>query len=200
VQEHPREIDAQKTLGKKVADDDDKSDPDDEDAQQDLMFRVIIEKAEPAHVKLSRKNVAFITIEQSKEGASESEEHAKLLEFFMAKQKPSWGSQFKNAIILGPQISEENMIIDPVTCCEAFQHFLTIFWKLFFAMVPPVHWGQGYISFCVALGFIGGITAIVAEVASAMGCVMGLKDPVTAITFVALGTSLPDTFASINAC
>lgn len=67
-------------------------------------------------------------------------------------------------------------------------------------MVPPVHWGQGYISFTVALCFIGGITAIVAEVASAMGCVMGLKDPVTAITFVALGTSLPDTFASVNAC
>lgn len=84
------------------------------------MFRVIIEKTEPAHVKLSRKNVAFIRIEQSVEGANESEEHAKLLEFFMAKQKPSWGSQFKNAIILGPQISEENMIIDPVTCCEAF--------------------------------------------------------------------------------
>jgi len=47
------------------------------------MFRVIIEKTEPSHVKLSRKNVAFITIEQSKEGANEEQEHAKLLEFFM---------------------------------------------------------------------------------------------------------------------
>ena len=29
-----------------------------------------------------------------------------------------------------------------------------------------------------------------------MGCCLGLKDVVTAITFVALGTSLPDAFAS----
>lgn len=32
-----------------------------------------------------------------------------------------------------------------------------------------------------------------------MGCVMGLKPGVTAITFVAIGTSLPDTFASMTA-
>ena len=31
------------------------------------------------------------------------------------------------------------------------------------------------------------------------GCVCGIKDSVTAITFVALGTSLPDTFASMTA-
>lgn len=29
-----------------------------------------------------------------------------------------------------------------------------------------------------------------------MGCVMGMKPGVTAITFVAIGTSVPDTFAS----
>lgn len=32
--------------------------------------------------------------------------------------------------------------------------------------------------------------------ATIFGCLVGLKDEVTAITFVALGTSLPDTFAS----
>jgi len=32
-----------------------------------------------------------------------------------------------------------------------------------------------------------------------MGCVIGLKPGVTAITFVAIGTSLPDTFASKTA-
>jgi solute carrier family 8 (sodium/calcium exchanger) len=31
------------------------------------------------------------------------------------------------------------------------------------------------------------------------GCFYGLNDAVTAITFVALGTSLPDTFASSHA-
>lgn len=32
-----------------------------------------------------------------------------------------------------------------------------------------------------------------------MGCVVGLRDAVTGITLVALGTSLPDTFASMAA-
>lgn len=40
---------------------------------------------------------------------------------------------------------------------------------------------------------------MVGEVAGVMGCVMGLKPGVTAITFVAIGTSLPDTFASMTA-
>jgi solute carrier family 8 (sodium/calcium exchanger) len=39
----------------------------------------------------------------------------------------------------------------------------------------------------------------VGEVATIFGCVVGLKPSVTAITFVALGTSLPDTFASKTA-
>ena len=43
---------------------------------------------------------------------------------------------------------------------------------------------------------IGLLTAIVGDLAGIFGCLVGLKDSVTAITFVALGTSLPDTFAS----
>ena len=46
---------------------------------------------------------------------------------------------------------------------------------------------------------IGVVTAVVAEVANVMGCLLGLKPGVTAITFVAIGTSLPDTFASKHA-
>lgn len=59
--------------------------------------------------------------------------------------------------------------------------------------------GGGYPAICVALLFIGLITAIVAEVAKALGCVIGMKESVTAITLVAIGTSLPDTFASMSA-
>jgi solute carrier family 8 (sodium/calcium exchanger) len=46
---------------------------------------------------------------------------------------------------------------------------------------------------------IGAVTAIVGEYANLFGCVMGVKPSITAITFVALGTSLPDTFASMAA-
>merc|ERR1719238_1665721 len=43
---------------------------------------------------------------------------------------------------------------------------------------------------------IGVVTSIVGDMASLLGCCMGIPDDITAITLVALGTSLPDTFAS----
>merc|ERR1712224_712918 len=46
---------------------------------------------------------------------------------------------------------------------------------------------------------IGGVTAIVGDLAGMLGCSVGLNDDITAITLVALGTSLPDTFASMTA-
>lgn len=58
---------------------------------------------------------------------------------------------------------------------------------------------SGWATFGVALAFIGIVTAVVGEIASSFGCMVNLKDSVTAITFVALGTSLPDTFASKSA-
>ena len=46
---------------------------------------------------------------------------------------------------------------------------------------------------------IGLVTFVVAEYANLFGCILNVKPAVTAITFVALGTSLPDTFASMAA-
>lgn len=46
---------------------------------------------------------------------------------------------------------------------------------------------------------IGLLTAVIGDMASIFGCLVGLDDTVTAITFVALGTSLPDLFASRTA-
>merc|ERR1712031_78386 len=82
---------------------------------------------------------------------------------------------------------------------EALTHFACIGWKILFACIPPCEWGGGTPAFLVALLFIGIITAIVAEVATVLGCVIGMEDSVTAITLVAMGTSLPDTFASMTA-
>jgi Ca2+/Na+ antiporter len=72
-------------------------------------------------------------------------------------------------------------------------------WKVAFACCPPPHYCGGWACFLVALCFIGLITAVVAEVATLFGCVFGLRAGLTAITFVAIGTSLPDTFASMHA-
>lgn len=72
-------------------------------------------------------------------------------------------------------------------------------WKILFSVIPPVKWGGGAPAFGVALTLIGLITAIVGTIAGLLGCVIGLDPSITAITLVAVGTSLPDTFASITA-
>jgi len=46
---------------------------------------------------------------------------------------------------------------------------------------------------------IGVVTAFIGDIATLLGCCLDIKDSITAITFVALGTSLPDTFASKTA-
>lgn len=101
--------------------------------------------------------------------------------------------------MLGPQIDEDNLILEEVSFYEAICHFTTIFWKVLFATVPPIGMLEGKGAFVVSLMYIGLVTAIVGEIAAVLGCVLGIDQSVTAITLVALGTSLPDTFASMTA-
>lgn len=49
----------------------------------------------------------------------------------------------------------------------------------------------GYLCFVISILCIGVVTAIIGDVASHFGCTLGIKDSVTAIVFVALGTSIP---------
>ncbi|KAI3422065.1 Sodium/calcium exchanger 1 [Globodera pallida] len=76
---------------------------------------------------------------------------------------------------------------------EYLMHFLSVPWKLLFATIPPTDYWGGWACFTVSILMIGLLTAIIGDVASQFGCWVGLKD---AVTFVALGTSVPDTFAS----
>jgi solute carrier family 8 (sodium/calcium exchanger) len=101
--------------------------------------------------------------------------------------------------MLQPQIDEDDLVVSEVSLSDALWHFATIGWKILFAIIPPKQWGGGWPAFIVALAMIGTITAVVAEVATVLGCTVGLKPAVTAITLVAIGTSLPDTFASMTA-
>jgi solute carrier family 8 (sodium/calcium exchanger) len=100
--------------------------------------------------------------------------------------------------MLGPTIDDDNLM-DDVTCGEAIMHLLTINWKVVFSIIPPKEMLGGWAAFLVALAIIGVITVIVGEVATILGCAVGLKPALTGITLVAMGTSLPDTFASKTA-
>ena len=53
--------------------------------------------------------------------------------------------------------------------------------------------------FAGSLVIIACQTALIGDCANLLGCALGLKSSVVAITLVALGTSLPDTFASQTA-
>ena len=121
-----------------------------------------------------------------------------LMERIEREEKITWSQQFVQATYLHPQKNEDGEIED-ITGTEALLHFFSIGWKVCFALCPPPQKGGGIPCFLASLFFIGALTAIVGEVAGAMGCVMGLKPGITAITFVAIGTSLPDTFASMTA-
>ena len=70
-------------------------------------------------------------------------------------------------------------------------HFLTVFWKVLFACVPPTDYLNGWACFIVSIVIIGLLTAVIGDLASHFGCTIGLKDSVTAVVFVALGTSVP---------
>ena len=100
--------------------------------------------------------------------------------------------------MLHPTKNEEGDIVD-IDTVDGFIHLILIGWKLIFAICPPAHKGGGVYCFFVALAMIGAVTFIVGEYATLFGCTLQIPDSITAITFVALGTSLPDTFASMAA-
>merc|ERR1719245_1049316 len=82
------------------------------------------------------------------------------------------------------------------SCGDYIMHFLTLPWKLIFALIPPTAILQGFPTFVISIAFVGLCTAVIGDVAGHLGCFINLKDCVNAIAFVALGTSVPDTFAS----
>ena len=50
---------------------------------------------------------------------------------------------------------------------------------------------SGYPCFVVSISLIGALTAVIGDLASHFGCTIQLRDSVTAISIVALGTSVP---------
>mmetsp|Transcript_16001 Transcript_16001/g.35810 ORF Transcript_16001/g.35810 Transcript_16001/m.35810 type:complete len:776 (-) Transcript_16001:78-2405(-) len=111
----------------------------------------------------------------------------------------NWRNQFHDALFVLGGEDEEDEVIDKPTLADYLMHFISMPWKLLFACVPPVDYCGGWATFVASLLMIAGITALVSDLASLVGCTVGMPDEVTAITLVALGTSLPDTFASMTA-
>lgn len=166
--------------------------------ERDETFGVELVRIEPAGAKLSKKNLMRITIVTDEEKKKKEEALEKLISKILNDDEKDWLDQFIEACKLQPQRDEDGELQE-VEGYDAWVHFSTIGWKVFYAIIPPAYICGGWPCFILSLVFIGITTAIVENFATLFGCVLGIKPSVTAITFVALGTSLPDTFASMTA-
>ncbi|RDD46349.1 Sodium/calcium exchanger 3 [Trichoplax sp. H2] len=110
----------------------------------------------------------------------------------------SWAEQFTNALTVGSDIDEFGEE-SPPSNLDYILHFIAFLWKIIAATIPPRTMLGGWPAFVLSLVYIGFLTAIIEQFGNLLGCVILLKPSVTGITIVALGTSLPDTFASRNA-
>ncbi|XP_034007887.1 sodium/calcium exchanger 1b isoform X1 [Trematomus bernacchii] len=145
------------------------------------------------HVKLE------VIIEESYEFKNTVDKLIKKTNLALLVGTNSWRDQFIEAITVSAgedddddECGEEKL----PSCFDYVMHFLTVFWKVLFAFVPPTDYWNGWACFVVSICMIGLLTAVIGDLASHFGCTVGLKDSVTAVVFVALGTSVPDTFAS----
>jgi len=102
-----------------------------------------------------------------------------------------WAHQFTEAVTVRGEGDA------PPTASDWILHIVALPWKVLFALCPPTFVADGLACFAVALVLIGVVTAVIGDLAGLLGCTLGIPDEITAITFVALGTSLPDTFASM---
>ncbi|CAL8099908.1 unnamed protein product [Orchesella dallaii] len=154
--------------------------------------------------KLGSDDRCQIRVKESKEFKNTVDKLLQRANASMLVGTSSWKEQFIEAITVsageddgGDEDEEGGEVEEKVPSCGDYvMHFLTIFWKIIFACVPPTDIAGGYVAFVTSILGIGVLTAIIGDLASHLGCTIGLKDSVTAIAFVALGTSIPDTFAS----
>ncbi|KAM9466461.1 sodium/calcium exchanger 1b isoform 1-T1 [Clarias gariepinus] len=163
---------------------------------EDEEERRIAEMGKPMlgeHVKLE------IIIEESYEFKNTVDKLIKKTNLALLVGTNSWRDQFIEAITVsaGEDDDDEECGEEKLpSCFDYVMHFLTVFWKVLFAFVPPTDYWNGWACFVVSIIMIGVLTAFIGDLACHFGCTVGLKDSVTAVVFVALGTSVPDTFAS----
>merc|ERR1719278_1702200 len=156
----------------------------------------------PCHGDNSR---IMIRIRESKEFKSSADKMMQKANNSMMVGSSSWLDQFTDAFTVQADDDEEEGEEGEEgeekmpSCGDYIMHFLTLPWKLIFAFIPPTAMANGYVTFVISLVFIGACTAVIGDVAAHLGCFINLKDGVNAIAFVALGTSVPDTFASKTA-
>merc|ERR1711871_267192 len=165
---------------------------DDEQLEKNETFTLVLSQIEGEGATLGDVTEVTVTIVND-------DEYKKIVERVASKLDSTLSSfklhnahvkdQMKEAITPPEDRNPKNLVL----------YILSLPFGLLFSLIPPPAMGGGWPCFVVSLAFIGLITAFIGDFAGLLGCTLGLKDSVTAITIVALGTSLPDTFASKSA-
>ncbi|XP_029637256.1 sodium/calcium exchanger 1-like isoform X4 [Octopus sinensis] len=166
-----------------------------ENVQQEEDDPVLVELGKPRrgeNIKIT------VHITESTEFKSVVDKLLKKANLSLVVSTSSWREQFIEAITVNAEGDDDDDGEEEKlpSCMDYIMHFVCLFWKVLFAFVPPTEYWGGWACFTVSICLIGVLTAFIGDFASHFGCTIGLKDAVTAVSFVALGTSVPDTFAS----
>ena len=162
--------------------------------ERDEYFEIILTSANNG-AKLGKIKRAMVTVSNDDEYNTAMEKlinKVNLNRDGLRLHREAWVEQFWEAVKLDEESIQRTMV-------DYVLHVLSFGWKILFAMIPPVGVLGGWLTFIASLAVIGFLTAVVGDVAATFGCLVGLEKSVNAITFVALGTSLPDLFASRTA-
>lgn len=159
-------------------------------------FIVLLSDKSPG-AKIGQKRAAVINITNDVDNIVERVANIMTAEDEQSLTK-SWRTQFEEAMVIQGEEDDEGNT-EPLSIIDFILHFLTFFWKVLFALIPPRNCCGGWPAFFMSLLVIAGLTALVEQLGKLLGCAVGLKNSVTGITIIAIGTSLPDTFASRSA-
>jgi len=106
-----------------------------------------------------------------------------------------WREQMWSTLFVNGSLEEQR----EAGVAEWVIHVISFPWKVTIGTMPPTCLFGGWACFYASLIGIAVLTTCVSDLAELFGCVLGIPDIVTAVTFVALGTSMPDLFASLTA-
>lgn len=87
--------------------------------------------------------------------------------------RKTWAAQMKDSM----NVNGGNL--EHATATDYILHFISFNWKVLFSLIPPPSILGGWLCFIVSLAAIGGVTAIIGDIASIFGCVVGLRDSIT---------------------
>ncbi|XP_071844528.1 sodium/calcium exchanger 3-like isoform X2 [Apostichopus japonicus] len=114
------------------------------------------------------------------------------------EEDESWSDQIRNAMTVGGDFDENGQPIKPAAI-DCIMHFVAFFWKVLFSLIPPKKLYGGWPAFVISIIAIGVLILLVQELGYLLACVLYIEPAVAGITIVALGTSVPDMFASRTA-